>query len=170
MNRKAFTLIEVIITAAILAAVALAAARMLKIPFAMQGWVSEAEVERQANTALDRWVKDLKEAVPNSIPWNAPPSPASLAFEKTRFDPVTRDPIEPIRIDYAFEASEAGTGTLYRIEAGTRSVILQQVLNPSESDPLFSLDGSLHIVMLSLKLKPAGRPAERFVRRVALSR
>jgi prepilin-type N-terminal cleavage/methylation domain-containing protein len=169
MNHRGLTLIEVMISSMIVAMIALASVRLLKIPFILQGWISQSGVEAQAHPALDRMVKDLKEGIPNSVHWTESATPAALRFGKARLVKNSSQKTDILEVGYIFGATESsGEGVLYRVEGGSPTVVLSHILPPSPDQPLFTLDPELHIITVSLRMRPPGRPEERFVRRVAM--
>jgi hypothetical protein len=169
MNRHGLSLLDLLIATTLMAGLVLVLARFMNIPFKLQGSMRDAEVRRVANLALDRWVKDLKEGLPNSFTAEPSNDPPTLNFMKPMYEPAGKS-LSHLPVAYQFISRPTGLGALYRVEAGSSTVILEDVEAPTPDQPLFTIDTRLRVVMISLRVRPAGRPALRFVRRVAIPR
>ena len=169
MTRRGVTLIEIVVAMTIGVALIMVMTRLLKVPVAVSGWASDAQVQQVANVALDRWVKDLKEGVPNSFSAGEQSAHGTLAFTKLHLDPDHKADPRLSQIAYQFRPTSDDSGSLYRVQDGSDTVILPNIQNPTAEDPMFTLDTDLRLVMISLRIRPQGRPALRFVRRVTLS-
>src|SRR4029077_10962912 len=84
-----FTLVEVLIFGAISCVALLCMAQLLTKAFQMQHFLSSTEASPEAGHAMDRFVSDLKEAIPGSTQWDVLTSTMPLSFAKTRINTDT---------------------------------------------------------------------------------
>jgi hypothetical protein len=165
---RGLTLVEAVLTAGLLGLLLLVAFRLLRPPMALQGWISEAEVQRQANAALDILVSELKQAPPGSLSWDPPWTSDELAFGKALSAPRPDGMILPSRVGYFLSEPTPGVFALSRFDGSERTEVLLNLEPPSADAPLFTREPELRIVMISLRVHLPGKPPLRIVRRVAL--
>lgn len=165
---KGFTLIEVLIFGMITAAVLLGVSKLLiRIPQAQQ-LMARADIPLEGKRAMDQLVSDIKEGVPESFQWQVQSSTASLNFAKPRLNPNTHF-YESVPWAYRYRGPDQGLGALVRVIESSETVALDSIEAPTDSAPIFTMDPSLHIVMVDIQYHPTGRPPARLVRRVAIS-
>ena len=168
MNRRGFTLIEVIIFSGIGIFIMLTAVSFLNKPVVIGKMIARTEQERLATHALDRLVADLKEADPSTIAWDVIASTSSLAFSKATFNISSQEYQAPTPVTYSYIPVTNDTGSLIRLENGAKTVLLEHVDKPTPKNPLFQKNGNLHLIMVSLQYRSPGNSPVRVVRRVAV--
>ena len=170
VNTRGVTLVELILFGSLSAAMLLWLASWLAKPARIQQKLLAVMDEQRALRGTDAWVNDFKQMLPGTLILGPESEGRTLTLSMAGDTlPDGSPPGVPVSVQYSFEPYEGKPGgALYRTAGGTRAVVLNDVLGPETSTPLFRRDPELPIVTIDLRVKTSGGVPLRVVRRAAI--
>ena len=171
---KGFTLIEMMLTVAILGMLGTGFAKMLTTPTKVAQYMQAGQQMRTISSATDLVVNDLKEADPTSIPWDtlAPvvPNGSSITFNQVTYDLVKSTTVTTtITYSYQFPCSGSTKGCLMRDDGIHQNMLLSDLNQPDDTNPIFLNEvSSYHMIVMTFLYQPTGQPLTKLIRQVSI--
>lgn len=185
-TRSGFTIVELLISVAITAFIALWIADWLRKPAQIQQMMLSTEHQRHVTNASDIMINDLTEADPASINWpQFPPistaTVSGITFWKLNYDLTNPGNVQQTNFQYQFQPDGFGTGALIR-SVTANAVVVSSTIVLSPIDPpgvgapsLIQADKSdpsdtvYSILVITLQYHPQGSAPISVMRRVAIA-
>jgi type II secretory pathway pseudopilin PulG len=141
-KRSGFTLIELAISAGLVATIGLVLSNWIAKPVQMQIALLTIDVKRQADQAANRMVADLQTADPNSIDWNNL-STTQISFNQPQFNYANPSAVlPPTALSFVYQDDGNGDGHITRTAGASQTTLISHVLPPTDSFPLVEHDSS----------------------------
>jgi type II secretory pathway pseudopilin PulG len=176
-QNRGFTLIELAISAGIVATVGIFFSNWITKPTQMQMMMFSIDVKRQADQAANTMVADLQIADPNYIDWDHLLAD-QISFKQPQFnfaDPSNLLP--PLSGSYVYQDEGSGSGKIVRTVGASQSVLISHILAPTAAFPLVEHDSSTvngvpmyNMLVLRFAYQPPAVPKPVYVtRRIAVT-